>query len=106
MPLKRSKKTSKKAIEEDTYSKVRRTRIENEAKEVKAKIKAEEEEKKETARTDKIIYKYLTKLDEKFKETKSTHFWVWTDRPDFKRIFKTKKRNPGYDFKKSRKVHR
>ena len=89
MPLKRSKKTSKKAINEDTYSKVRRTRIENEAKEAKAKAKAEEEAKKEEARKHKIVYKYVSKLADKFKETDSTHFWVWADTPGFKKIMIT-----------------
>ena len=86
MPLKRSKKTSKKAINEDTYSKVRRTRIENEAKEAKAKAKAAEDAKKEEARKHKIIFKYLTKLDARLKESDMTHFWVWPDKPGFKKI--------------------
>ena len=90
MPLKRSKKTSKKALEEGSLSRRFKLDDKKEAKEAKAKIKAEEEAKKETERTDKIIYKYLTKLDQKFKETDTTHFWVWADRSDFKKIIKNK----------------
>ena len=86
MPLKRSKKTSKKTLEEGSLKRRFRIRRENEAKEAKAKIKAEEEAKKEEARKHKIIYKYMTKLAAKLKEDDSTHFWVWADKPGFKKL--------------------
>ena len=86
MPLKRSKKTSKKTEQEGSFAKTRRLRREKETKEAKAKIKAEEEAKKEETRKHKIIYKYVKKLSTKLEEDDSTDFWVWADRPGFKKM--------------------
>ena len=87
MPLKRSKKTSKKALEEGSLGRRFRLDDKKEAKEAKAKIKAEEEAKKEESRKHAIVRKYILNLEKKFKEvTPSTHFWVWLDKPGFKKI--------------------
>ena len=86
MPLKRSKKTSKKAINEDSFPRRFRIREEKETKEAKAKIKAAEEAKKEEAHKHKVIYKYVSGLDTKLDEMGMKRFWVWLDKPGFKKI--------------------
>lgn len=97
MPLKRSKKTSKKTSKtkalkdrtnevESEYTKIRRLRLEKEAQEEAQRQLDIENEKKEKERQQKVITKYLDKLEAQVKEKEIKNFWVFMDAPGFKKI--------------------
>jgi hypothetical protein len=94
MVIKRGKKVNSSKKEslknESIYDRVEREMREKEQKEIDEKKQIEHDRLKEEERKEKIIMKYLTKLDAKFDETQSTHFWSFPDRSGFKKLYATK----------------
>lgn len=84
---KKSTKSKKSPIKKESTrpesSLQRRVREHKEKKlaEQQAKIQEEISIKKEEERKHKIIYKYMEKLDQKFKERFTNGFWLWVDKP-------------------------
>lgn len=91
---KETKKETKKESEKQKYDRQdaeaekRWNELQEKNKEDLRKEKQLEVDKvKEEKRKEKIIVKYLTKLEERLTEADTYHFWVFPDRAGFKKIY-------------------
>lgn len=72
---------------ESAYERIKRERIEKEAKDLADKKQAEKDAIKEKKRAEKVIIAYLDKLEAQIKEKNLLNFWSFPDVKGFKKIW-------------------